>query len=127
MSNVHLQFWAKANSFESGETAVCNIYDGVVWDTVQTWVNGDDDNIYHFYDIDLSGYNMYNQFYITFEANMSGTGDYLYIDDVKFRIPGGYYTSGTLASQVLDTGAAGTTWNMLFWDETWLSNTDITF
>ena len=38
-----------------------------------------------------------------------------------------YYTSGTLASQVLDTGVAGTTWNMLFWDETLMSNTDITF
>ena len=38
-----------------------------------------------------------------------------------------YYTSGTLASQVLDTGASSATWNMLFWDETLMSNTDITF
>ena len=37
-----------------------------------------------------------------------------------------YVSSGTLASQVLDTSAAGTTWNMLFWDETLMSNTDIT-
>ena len=39
----------------------------------------------------------------------------------------GYVSPGTLASQVLDTGGAGTTWNMLFWDETLVSNTDITF
>jgi hypothetical protein len=38
-----------------------------------------------------------------------------------------YVSSGTLASQVLDTGAAGAIWNMLFWDETLMSNTDITF
>ncbi len=123
-SNVHLQFWSKVDSFEGGEYAICNIYDGVAWYTVKTWTDADDDNTYHFHDIDLSGYNMYSQFYIVFDAQM-GTGDYLYIDDLKFRIPGGYYTSGTLASQVLDTGAAGTIWNMLFWDETLMSNTDI--
>lgn len=126
-SNVHLQFWSKVDSFEGSEYAICEIYDGVGWYTVKTWTDADDDNTYHFHDIDLSGYNMYSQFYIVFYAEM-GTGDYLYIDDLKFRIPGGgYYTSGTLASQVLDTGAAGAIWNMLFWDETLLSNTDITF
>jgi hypothetical protein len=40
----------------------------------------------------------------------------------------GYYMSaGTIASQVLDTGISGAVWNMLFWDETLPSNTDITF
>ena len=34
---------------------------------------------------------------------------------------------GTIASQILDTGIAGATWNMLFWDETLPSNTDIIF
>jgi hypothetical protein len=124
--NVHLQFWAKADSFESGDYAECNIYDGIAWDNVKTWVEGDADNIYRFYDIDLSGYNMYNQFYIAFDAQM-GNGDYLYIDDLQFREPGVYYTSGTIASQVLDTGISGAVWNMLFWDETLQSNTDITF
>ena len=38
-----------------------------------------------------------------------------------------YYYSGTLASQVLDTGVAGARWDALFWDETLESNTDITF
>ena len=126
-TSVHLQFWAKADSFEAGETATCNIYDGVAWDTVHTWVDGNDDNIYRFYDVDLSGYNMYNQFYITFEANMSGTGDYFYVDNIVITQPNEYYTLGTLASQVLDTGVPGTVWNMLIWDETLMSNTDITF
>ena len=34
-------------------------------------------------------------------------------------------TPCNIASQVLDTGIAGATWNTLFWDETLLSNTDI--
>jgi len=38
-----------------------------------------------------------------------------------------YYPSGTIASQVLDTGAAGTTWDELSWNETLESGTDITF
>jgi len=38
------------------------------------------------------------------------------------------YTSlGSIASQVLDTGADGARWDALFWDETLLGNTDITF
>ncbi len=38
-----------------------------------------------------------------------------------------YYSSGTIASQVLDTGVAGARWDALFWDETLQGNTDITF
>jgi len=38
-----------------------------------------------------------------------------------------YTSSGTIASQVLDTGVAGARWDALFWDETLQSNTDITF
>jgi hypothetical protein len=38
-----------------------------------------------------------------------------------------YASSGTIASQVRDTGNAGARWDALFWDETLESNTDITF
>ncbi len=38
-----------------------------------------------------------------------------------------YVSSGTIASQVLDNGVAGTRWDALFWDETLESNTNITF
>jgi hypothetical protein len=38
-----------------------------------------------------------------------------------------YYSSGTIASQVLDTGNSGARWDGLFWDETLPSSTDITF
>ena len=38
-----------------------------------------------------------------------------------------YVSSGTIASQVWDTGVASARWDGLFWDETLPSNTDITF
>ena len=77
-----LQFWAKANDFESGEEARCLISsNGSDWTAVKTWVNGDDDNAYHFYDIDLSSYALSSQFWIAFEADMSGTGVF-FIDDL---------------------------------------------
>jgi hypothetical protein len=38
-----------------------------------------------------------------------------------------YLSSGTLASQVLDTGIAGARWDGLFWSETLPAGTDITF
>lgn len=40
---------------------------------------------------------------------------------------GMYISMGTIASQVLDTGVTGASWDALFWDETLPSNTDITF
>jgi subtilisin len=38
-----------------------------------------------------------------------------------------YYASGTIASDVFDTGTAGETWQTMSWDETLHANTDITF
>ena len=62
-------------------------------------------------------------------ATWSGTNRLAIISTVLNAASSGsaYVSSGTLASQVLDTGAAGAIWNMLFWDETLVSNTDITF
>lgn len=89
--SANLQFWAKARSFEGGETAECLISpNGTDWTAVQTWVNGDDDNVYHFFDIDLSAYTLTSQFWVAFQANMSGTKDYLYIDDLKIKGPPRY-------------------------------------
>jgi len=63
-----------------------------------------------------------------------------WIDDVRVRKcvdpeptasvgaeEGWYVMSGTIASQVLDTGTAGATWFRLLWNETLDSGTDITF
>ena len=53
-ANLHLQFWAKADSFENGDEARCLVSsNGIDWSTVENWKDGDDDNTYRFYDIDL--------------------------------------------------------------------------
>ena len=83
-SNVYLQFYAKAKSFESSDTAKCLVHDGgTEWYTVWTWANGDDDNQYHFYHIDLASYDMSSEFWIAFDADMNANGDKLFIDDVS--------------------------------------------
>ncbi len=61
-------------------------------------------------------------------ANHYGT--YARFDNIRVRKYASqsiYVSPGTLASQVLDTGVAGASWNVLFWDEILTSNTDITF
>jgi len=100
--SARLQFWAKANSFESGEEAYCLISpDGTHWTTVHTWVDGDDDDVYRFYDIDLSPYELTSVFWIAFEAGMSGKKDYFYVDDLNIV---GTYTTDTTVQVDLDEG-----------------------
>lgn len=81
---ARLQFWAKAKSFESAEEARCLVSsDGSNWTAVKTWVDGDDDNSYHFYDIDLSSYTLSSQFWIAFQADMSKKDDQFFVDDLS--------------------------------------------
>lgn len=83
-SNVHLQFYAKAKLFESSDNAKCIIsHNGTDWDTVREWVDGDDDNNYHFYHIDLSSYSKSSEFWIAFDANMNLVSEHLYVDDLS--------------------------------------------
>jgi hypothetical protein len=67
--------------------------------------------------------------YDSFDRFVVHGGYEFYTDDIRVRklaIGYSYVSPGTLASQVLDTGVAGSTWDGLFWDETLMSNTDIT-
>lgn len=64
-------------------------------------------------------------FYYRAEFTSDGTGTPV-LDEIRIDYSN-YFSSGTIASQVLDTGANGTTWNTLFWDEALPSSTDITF
>ena len=103
MPGASLQFQAKANSFETGEEAYCLISsNGTDWTTVYTWVNGDDDNQYHAYDIDLSPYDLTSEFWIAFEVNLSSTWDYFYVDDLK--IVWSFGSVAPLASDDFESG-----------------------
>jgi hypothetical protein len=57
-------------------------------------------------------------------------GVYARFDNVRVRKCASqpiYVSTGTIASQVLNTGVAGARWDALFWDETLESGTNITF
>ncbi|MFC1914159.1 hypothetical protein ACFLXF_02680, partial [Chloroflexota bacterium] len=81
---ANLQFWAKAIGWDAGEGAQCLISpNGSDWTVVYTWVDGDDDNTYHFFDIDLSPYTLSSEFWIAFDSNASATNEYFWVDDLK--------------------------------------------
>jgi hypothetical protein len=85
-SVAHLQFWAKANAFEGGDKAYCRVSsDGTNWTLVHTWSNTDADNIYRYYDIDLSSYSLTSNFWIAFESGMNRYDDYFYVDDISIN------------------------------------------
>ncbi len=89
-SDVHLQFYAKVNSFESGDTLSCLVSpDYLDWTVVEIWNNSDSDNTYHLVDIDLSSYNMSSTFWIAFNSGMNRNDDYFYVDYLSVGGSGG--------------------------------------
>ena len=84
-TNPMLKFQAKAVSFEDGDEVICRISaDGKTWSTAQIWENGDDDDKYRLYEIDLSTIPDWRSraFWIGFESDMSSPNAKLYIDDI---------------------------------------------
>jgi hypothetical protein len=81
VSAAHLQLWWKADSWEGSEYATISVNDGA-WHTVLTVSNGQDDNTYHYADIDLSSYSMVSNFQVRIESHMGDTSDYFYVDDI---------------------------------------------
>jgi len=83
-TNVHLTFWAKVRAFESSDTALVRVSsDGVNFTTVMSFTSAQSDDVYRYYDIDLSRFAMTSTFTIAFHAAMSSTGDYWFLDDIQ--------------------------------------------
>ena len=83
MSNLRLQFWAKVEAFEAGDTAEAWVSSNHTdWTTVKTWTSADPDDIYVFVDIDLSSYTMSSEFWIAFNSGMNSGQDDFYVDDL---------------------------------------------
>jgi hypothetical protein len=110
--SARLRFRAKVNSFESGETATCDISsNGTNWITVYTWTDVDSDNAYHYYDIDLTSYSLTSQFRIAFNAHMSATNDYFYVDKLDIAWVVGSFKN--IASENFESGGwtGGSGWS----------------
>jgi hypothetical protein len=77
-----VQFWAKAKSFHNEDAVDFLISpDGSSWETAQSWLNGDDDNQYRFYSVDVPS-NYTNTLHIAWQANTDGASSYFYVDRV---------------------------------------------
>jgi hypothetical protein len=71
-------------SFEGSDQALVRVStDGVTYTTVLTLTSAHSDAVYHEYDVDLSAFAMTSTFHIQFDAAMSGTGDFWFLDDVE--------------------------------------------
>jgi len=82
--NVHLTFWAKVRSFEGSDKALVKVSPGgVSFTTVKVFSSADSNNTYRYYDLDLSGFAMTDTFSIAFDAEMSSTNDYWFIDNIQ--------------------------------------------
>lgn len=109
-TNVYLSFRARAQSFEPGETADCWVSPGGGnWTVVKTWEDGEDDNTYRYYQIDLSAHTATNRLWIAFDANMSGKGDKFYVDDISVVVinrPIDYEVVTTVGEVTIRAGVA---------------------
>jgi hypothetical protein len=101
-SAAHLKFWAVVDAFEDNDYSYCLVSsDNVTWNTVYTWGNTNDDSTYHYYDIDLSGYDLTGQFWIAFSAGMNSADDYFYVDDVSIDAVRAYCITVTSGNRIL--------------------------
>ena len=76
----------RETSFEAGETAVVEIYDGANWINVMTIADGQDDDIYHHASISLAAYTLGSSFQVRFKSLMSASDDIVYIDDLQIAL-----------------------------------------
>jgi len=84
-SNVTLSFWSRVRSFEGSDQASVQVSrDGESWTTVKLFQNGDDDNTYHFHELEIPEELIGGMLSVRFEASMSSNNDFWYLDDVKF-------------------------------------------
>ena len=106
-SGLRLQFWAKMRRFEAGDTVSCQVSaNGADWTTLKTWVDGDDDNIYRFYDLSLAAFAPYStSFWVKFDSGMNQNADDFYFD--ALQIVGGGAGTGPDSEYYDITSVAG--------------------
>ena len=99
VDRVVVSFWARANSLEDadhGYFTFCGNNDTSNCTTLEEWTNGDDDDVWHYYTYTLlkGNYNWSEKVWLEFDTTgFSGSGDYLYIDDVSVKMLRDEYNS----------------------------------
>jgi hypothetical protein len=87
VAGPRLVFWWKGTSFEGAENAVAQVStNGSTWTTVATLTAAQANGVYQQVDADLSALAPYSaNFRVRFKAQMGGTDDQLYVDDIAVR------------------------------------------
>ena len=122
-------FGYTASSIPSGTSLKVQFsQDNTNWYNSTGTLNGWDNLSSGAHTIDLSGLGWSGaNFYYKMRFTSDGSNTPV-LDEISVSYSGGGYCfSGTIASQVHDTGAAGTLWGSLSWSETIQAGTDITF
>jgi hypothetical protein len=83
-TTLKLGFWSKVHSFEGAEHANVRVSaNGGSLTTVLTLASAQGDNVYHYYEIDLTSFLPATQIQIAFDAAMSASNDQWYLDDIR--------------------------------------------
>jgi hypothetical protein len=105
-NDVRLGVYVKVKSFEKSDHAELMIKSGGNdWETLRRFTPSDSDNRYHYYEFDLTPYGPATNVWIGFEAEMSGSRDYLYVDDIRIFMnttPPPETNSGTVFGVTVD-------------------------
>ncbi len=81
---LRLGFWAKVNSFESGDRADVLVRStGASFTTVASFTSAHSDSNYHYYEVDLTSFLPATQIHLAFDAAMNASNDNLYLDDIR--------------------------------------------
>ncbi len=85
-SNLTLSYWWRMgeNPVETSEYSDVWVWDGE-WHRLRRYSSNHNYNEYHYEEIDLSGYNMIENFTIRFGSRSSWDPERFYVDDVKVR------------------------------------------
>ena len=91
-TDVRLQFWARALSFEQGDNAeamVCwtRCGDESSWTVIARWTDGDDGDVYRLHTFRLTCEMLTKQFTIRFRTSTTDSDDWLFIDDISLVSP----------------------------------------
>jgi len=92
VDRVVVSFWARAYNLEALDFAYfifCGNDNATNCTTVQTWTEGDDDDVWHYYSFTFlkKDFNWSNSVWVKFDATaFSGTEDYFYIDDINVTL-----------------------------------------
>ncbi|MBN8247877.1 MAG: SBBP repeat-containing protein, partial [Verrucomicrobia bacterium] len=83
-TSLQMGFWSKLSSFEGADHAVVRVTPaGGGTTTLITFTASDSDNVYRYREFDLGSMISASSLQITFDANMSGTDDQWFLDDIR--------------------------------------------